>query len=264
MSVTDEMIEYVNSQLDKIEEKYDIEILYCVEAGSRGWGFSNEDSDYDIRFIFKRPLNDYFTINEKKDTIDYFDGDLDFVGWDIKKALHLHWKSNPNLREWTKQKIIYRGDCDFLDNLPAFSPTTLKYHYGSLANNNWKRYVKGNDYKMTKKATKVYLYSIRCILAWILIDEGVDAPVQIDELMENFIDDDRMGDKLYEDIWALIRYYKSNFKENIPDERAIENITTFIDAYIEIMMADKPKTEELGDIEIYNERFRQIVLKNGE
>ena len=61
-----------------------------------------------------------------------------------------------------------------------------------------------------------------------------------------------------------IRHYKSNFKENIPDERAIENITTFIDAYIEIMMADKPKVEELGDLEIYNERFRQIVLKKGE
>ena len=47
-TVEKEMFEYVNRQLDKIEEEHGIEILYCVEAGSRGWGFSNEDSDYDV------------------------------------------------------------------------------------------------------------------------------------------------------------------------------------------------------------------------
>ena len=66
-NVSKEMFEYINKQLDKIEKEKNIKILYAVEAGSRGWGFSNEDSDYDVRFIFKRPLNDYFTINSKKD-----------------------------------------------------------------------------------------------------------------------------------------------------------------------------------------------------
>ncbi len=259
--VSQEMFEYINRQLDKIEKQYNIKILYCVEAGSRGWGFSNEESDYDIRFIFKRPLNDYFTINLKNDTIDYFDGDLDFVGWDIRKALHLHWKNNPNLREWMKQKIVYRGNCEFLNNLPSFSPVTLKYHYGSLAYNNWTRYVVGEENEMNKKVTKRYMYAIRCILAGILIDEGKDAPIQIDELMKCFIDRDQIGTRLYADILMLTSYYKSNCLKNKPDERAIENITTFITAYIEIMKADKPKMEELSDIEIYNERFRKIVLE---
>ncbi len=259
--VSQEMFDYINRQLDKIEKQHNIEILYCVEAGSRGWGFSNEESDYDIRFIFKRPLNDYFTINQKSDTIDYFDGDLDFVGWDIRKALHLHWKSNPNLREWMKQKIVYRGNCEFLDDLPPFSPVTLKYHYGSLAYNNWKRYVVGAKNEMNKKVTKRYMYAIRCILAWILIDEGRDAPIQIDELMKCFIDSGQIGTRLYADILMLTSYYKSNCRKNKPDERAIENITTFINAYIEIMKADKPKMEELSDIEIYNDRFRKIVLE---
>ena len=231
-NVSKEMFEYINKQLDKIEKEKNIKILYAVEAGSRGWGFSNEDSDYDVRFIFKRPLNDYFTINSKKDVIDYFDGDLDYTGWDIRKVLNLHWKSNPNLREWTKQKIVYRGDCDFLNDLPAFSPVTLKYHYGSLAHNNWKRYVEGNEGEMTRRVCKTYLYAIRCILAWIAID-----------------------------ILMLISYYKSNCKKSKPDERAIENITTFITAYLEILKADKPKMEDLSDIEIYNERLREVILE---
>lgn len=261
-NVTNEMFNHINRQLDKIENENNIKILYAVEAGSRGWGFSNKDSDYDIRFIFKRPVNDYFTINSKKDTIDYFDGDLDYVGWDIKKVLHLHWKSNPNLREWMKQKIVYRGDCKFLNDLPAFSPVTLKYHYGSLAYNNWKRYVKNKENtEMTRRVTKTYLYAIRCILAWIKIDDGEDAPIQIDELMKCFVGDERIGTRLYADILMLISYYRSNCEKSKPDERGIENITTFITAYLEILTADKPKMEELPDIEIYNDRFREIVLE---
>ncbi|WP_298501776.1 DNA polymerase beta superfamily protein [uncultured Methanobrevibacter sp.] len=259
-NVTAEMFDYINQQLDKIEKEYGVEILYCIEAGSRGWGFNNDESDYDVRFIFKRPLKDYLTINSKKDTIDYFDGELDFVGWDITKVLHLHWKSNPNLREWIKQKNVYRGDCDFLNNLPEFNKITLKYHYGSLAYNNWRRNVIGKENEMTKKVTKTYLYAIRCILAWIVLDDGNDAPIEIDELMKYFIDDDRMGTRLFADILMLISYYKSNCEKSKPDERGIENITHFIVTYLEILKADKPKIEELPDIEIFNKRLREILL----
>ena len=115
--------------------------------------------------------------------------------------------------------------------------------------------------EMTKKVTKRYMYAIRCILAWILIDEGKDAPIEIDELMKCFIDDDRIATRLYADILMFISYYKSNCRKSKPDERAIENVTTFINAYIEIMKADKPKMEDLSDIEIYNTRFREIVMK---
>lgn len=260
-NVSHEMFEYINQQLDIIEEEHGVEILYCVEAGSRGWGFNNKDSDYDVRFIFKRPLKDYLTINSKKDTIDYFDGELDFVGWDIKKVLYLHWKSNPNLREWIKQGIVYRGDCNFLSDLPEFNKTTLKYHYGSLAYNNWKRNVVGKENEMTKKVTKTYLYAIRCIFSWILLDDGKDAPIQIDKIMKCFIDDDRIGTRLYADILMLISYYRSNCVKSKPDERGIENITNFIVTYLEILKADKPKMEELPDIKIYNQRLREILLE---
>ena len=48
---------YVNQELNKIEKEFDIHILYAVESGSRGWGFANEDSDYDVRFYYIRPLS---------------------------------------------------------------------------------------------------------------------------------------------------------------------------------------------------------------
>jgi uncharacterized protein (UPF0305 family) len=79
--------------------------------------------------------------------------------------------------------------------------------------------------------------------------------------MKYFIDDDRISTRLFADILMLISYYRSNCKYNKPDERAIENITTFIAAYMEILKADKPKVEELSDVETYNQRFREIVLE---
>ena len=256
-NIDSDMFLHIQKQLDKIENKYDIEILYAVESGSRGWGFSNKESDYDVRFIYKRPLDYYLSINPQKDTIDYFDGDLDFVGWDVKKALYLHWKSNPNLREWMAQKIVYKGDCDFLKDMPSFDKQTLKHHYESIAYNNWKRFVLGKENEMTKKVTKMYLYCIRCIFSWILIDEDIDAPLEIDELMDYF--KPRLDNELFNNIYYLINYYRSNCEITPPLEDAINDISTFIDEQIKAIKSDKEDLKDNRDINEYNKRFRQII-----
>ena len=81
--------------LKDMEMENNMEILYAVESGSRAWGFDNEESDYDIRFIFKRPLKNYISLKNQKETIELMKGDYDIVGWDIKKTLKLHYKDNP-------------------------------------------------------------------------------------------------------------------------------------------------------------------------
>ena len=48
----DEMIyQKIQEKLDEIERTENVEILLCVESGSRAWGFESPDSDYDVRFI---------------------------------------------------------------------------------------------------------------------------------------------------------------------------------------------------------------------
>ena len=256
-NISEKMFLHIKNQLSVIEKENNIEILYAVESGSRGWGFSNEESDYDVRFIFKKSLNHYLSIKPQKDTIDYFDGDLDYVGWDIKKVLYLHWKSNPNLREWMMQKIVYKGNCDFLKDLPQFNYQTLKHHYASIAYKNWNKFVVGQEDKMTKKVTKMYLYSIRCILSWILIDEGINAPVDIDELMNYY--KNRLNKNLFNDLESLIDYYRSNCKNKNLSEKSIDNVSKFIDSKIKMMRQDKANLKDLPDIEIYNKRFREII-----
>jgi len=53
------MRDIILENLKKIEESEGIHILMAVESGSRAWGFASPDSDYDVRFIYKRPIEDY-------------------------------------------------------------------------------------------------------------------------------------------------------------------------------------------------------------
>ena len=58
----------IKSKLNDLEHKENFKIIYACESGSRAWGFSSPDSDYDVRFIYLRNRIDYLKINPLKDT----------------------------------------------------------------------------------------------------------------------------------------------------------------------------------------------------
>lgn len=45
------MKETILKELRKIEKENNVKILMAIESGSRAWGFTSPDSDYDVRFI---------------------------------------------------------------------------------------------------------------------------------------------------------------------------------------------------------------------
>lgn len=47
------MKEIILKKIKEIEESHNIEVLYACESGSRAWGFASEDSDYDVRLVYK-------------------------------------------------------------------------------------------------------------------------------------------------------------------------------------------------------------------
>lgn len=173
--------ENVEYTLKNIEREYNITILYAVESGSRVWGFANENSDFDIRFIFKyNDLKNYININNKyKDVLQFQDDIYDIVGWDIKKALYSHSKSNPSLYEWFNSEYIYVNNINnILTKLPNVNKKVLLHHYYNMADNHWNKYCKEWEkqvdlYDLTKK----FLYIIRCILIWELIYRDKQEPI---------------------------------------------------------------------------------------
>ena len=159
------MKEQIENRLEKIEEKYGINILMAVEAGSRIWGFESLDSDYDIRFIYTRRLDDYLSIYTYKDTIEDLDGLIDIVGWDLRKALSLSIKSNSGIYEWVNSPIKYRWS-HFADKLQEIvNGQTRLYthikHQANLCKAQYKRFIEPYEEVRYKK----YIYVIRPILS---------------------------------------------------------------------------------------------------
>lgn len=56
----------IRSRLDAIQASENVCIVYACESGSRAWGFPSADSDYDVRFIYVRPVEWYLSIDEKR------------------------------------------------------------------------------------------------------------------------------------------------------------------------------------------------------
>lgn len=101
----------IRRKLREIEAANQVKILYAVESGSRAWGFASPDSDYDVRYVFIRPIKDYLRIDPLPDHIDGpLDEVQDYSGWDIKKALGLLGKSNPSLLEWLHSPVVVCAD----------------------------------------------------------------------------------------------------------------------------------------------------------
>ena len=253
------MKEKIKDKLKDIENKNDVTILYACESGSRAWGFDNTDSDYDVRFIYKsNDLHEYLTLSDTRDVIECMDDELDIVGWDIKKALKLHFSGNPNLREWLISPIKYVDwDYDIFDGLEEFDNAKLKYHYTSIAANNWKS-LSRDDLEFTKRAYKMFLYNCRCVLTWMVINQGDNPSINIFDLLNQVKNLD--GD-IAQDINDLINFYKRNCQNNLNLE-VIESIRQWIGSNLQIMREDFPKTEDSRDFEKYNQRFFEIVLPN--
>ena len=106
----------IPAKLKEIEARENIRVIHCIESGSRAWGFASPDSDYDVRFIYVRPLEYYLRLDKTRDVIEWqLDDTLDINGWDLQKALRLLHSSNPTLFEWNNSPIVYKTTLEWAE-----------------------------------------------------------------------------------------------------------------------------------------------------
>src|SRR4029079_5070785 len=85
-----EKVALIDALLDRIADEHKVFLPLAIESGSRAWGFSSPDSDYDCRFVFVRRVADHITPWSARDVIELpLEADLDANGWDLAKALRL-------------------------------------------------------------------------------------------------------------------------------------------------------------------------------
>ena len=178
------MFSKIKEKLAEIEQRENVKILLAVESGSRAWGFASPDSDYDVRFIYVRPLEEYLKLNEEKDVIEWqLDDVLDINGWDLKKALVQFRKGNATLFEWSNSPIIYQKadewEAIYETTKTYFSSKAGVYHYYSTAKNTFINYLQGDLVKYKK-----YFYALRPLLACKYIEVyNCPPPVKFDDLL---------------------------------------------------------------------------------
>jgi hypothetical protein len=166
----------IESRLHQIEREEQIEILYACESGSRAWGFASPDSDYDVRFVYKRSLKHYLSLQETKDTLEYpISDNLDFSGWDLKKFLLHFGKSNGVMFEWLQSPIVYLDVKEFgvlhRQLMPKyFHLRSTAKHYLGLAKRTFLDFREEPKVKLKK-----YFYILRPLFAahWICQKQSI-------------------------------------------------------------------------------------------
>ena len=177
--------EYLRDLLRNIESEHSIGVIYGVESGSRAWGFESQNSDYDIRFLYVRPIERYLSLEKPSNTLELrTSSDLDLSGWDLRKALLFLRKSHPVLLEWLRSPIVYTEQLAIVQQMrdlgeKFFSPRASIYHYVSWAEHTLHRY-----FQQPEVAAKRYLYVMRPLLCcrWIQTIGG-QPPLQIQTLI---------------------------------------------------------------------------------
>ena len=179
----------IRARLDEVARAERVRIVLAVESGSRAWGFASADSDYDVRFLYVRGLEDYAALTSPRDVIERpIEGELDLNGWDLRKALTLGLRWNPALVEWLTSPIVYAEagwEAAALRGLFARarqSRAALIRHYFGLAYRQFGRHIDGRDAVNLKK----YFYVVRpaAALLWLETRAHETPPMSLPALLD--------------------------------------------------------------------------------
>jgi len=250
-------ISEIKDLLRRVEIDHRLSVIYGLESGSRAWGFESQNSDYDIRFLYVRPVDWYLCVEKRDNVLELgTSNDFDLSGWDLKKALLFLRKSHPVLLEWLRSPIVYVERSVIIQQMREigkefFSPRSSLHHYIGWSERTIHRY-----FQQPSVAAKRYLYAMRPILCcrWIQAVGGqpplriqdliaaVDIPTKAKSTLEGLIERKRAGYEL--DLAGRIPVLDRYIHETIPQ------IKDFI------LTLPKP---DYVPFEILNPLFRQTL-----
>lgn len=248
--------ETIQARLKEVEKNHRVRILYACESGSRAWGFESQDSDYDIRFLYVRNVEDYITVEAPRGVIEIPADDVwDMNGWDLAKALRLLVKGNSNLLEWLHSPIQYIENPELCQTLLDLAKSSVSFKklfcsYQGMARNNHREYLKGDEVWIKK-----YLYVLRPLLACHWVEQNHDLPpVRFEKLVHFASKDFPYLNKPIEDLLVLKRGgLEKEMGPRMPE------LDQFIEAMINKEFSGDDVALEYPIVQM-NEIFRQWVL----
>lgn len=244
-------------------------IAWACDVGSRAAGYATPHSDHDIRFITIRPPWWYLRIDTPPDTIEVRDGDLDIVGWDIRKVLQLLHNGNPQVLEWLHSPLVYFCGHEVQATLAAlrracYRPRVALHHYRNMARTTAFNHLTDRALVEPKKV----IHTVRCILAarWVVQDQtaGVRTPLMpplsIDALLACLPDVNAL-----EGIQALVARRRAG--ATMAEEPYEPVLRDFIEENLHMLMAypaDQVDEGEYPTLQGMNDHFATLVAATWE
>lgn len=254
------VVETIYDRLTAVERDYDASLILAVESGSRAWGFSSADSDYDCRFLYRRRPERYLSLWPVRDVIETpLDRVYDVNGWDIDKALRLLVKGNAVAIEWLMSPIVYRDDPAVRQLIAEFArehadPNGVRRHYLHLATQQYERHLATSD----RWKIKSLFYVLRPIAAlrWLRHHPGqVAPPMNLWELLADA--------ELSQDVIDLARGY-AEIKASTLESQDISSDPTLSGLFVEELSLAAPfDTKSTPDVRAgmaaADRAFQQII-----
>lgn len=248
------MKEKIKQICKDLEKQNNIKILFAVESGSRLWRIESENSDYDVRFVFVRNVDDYLRISKLKDVIEYQENEIDVVGFDIYKYSKLLMASNPTVIEWLISDIVYYGKqpLEFLNFIRKnFDPATIFYHYLSMCKQNYLKYIKSGD----KITYKKYLYAMRGLFNAFWVKKMNEIPpINFNVILQK---KGLIPENIRGKLFKIISLKKEGKEEEIIGSS--KSFDDFIEKQLKTLEA--PKSKKINQINTLQKEVLRIVKK---
>ena len=186
-SIAPEARAVILAKLRGLAEDHNVRILFAIESGSRAWGFPSPDSDYDVRFVYARPLDWHLRLDQTRDVIERpISDDLDLSGWELGKALKLACNSNAVIAEWLQSPVVYIADQAAVEALSGFCREVLDQAGLTTDDVDWLVPHQANQRIISAVGNRLGISSDRC---YVNIDRygntsAASIPIALDEAVE--------------------------------------------------------------------------------
>ena len=257
--------------LKSLEKDLKITILFAVEVGSRAWELNSAESDYDVRFVFYRSLEDYISITKFDEQISLgYDKDLNSVqkegayiemtGFDIFKYFKLLSSCNVTAIDWVNSNIVYMGN---KNELMAFieknaNMPKIFVQYFCTARGAHKAHIASKELNVKK-----YLHVMHLILyaEYILKFKRLPNTSMVKNLQEL---EKEIPKDVLEKIYELVKLKKNGHgKDNVKEIAMLDKyyLETF-ERYQNLHFEKKIREEKNIDIDYLNKYLQKLIIKN--
>lgn len=195
---------FLRELLSDIEEAHGIEILFASVAGSRATGLARENSDWDIRFVYRRPPEQYMSLKPPEDHLIIPEKNYRFItsgvereievglyGVDLFGFCKLGMKRNGLMyQDLCRANCLLGQDTDFWRDstkllLSTFNPSAGFYHWLGVCVS---KKTRGPNTQITTLKSLGYILEGLCNALYILARNKPSTLDSLPELSGNLIE----------------------------------------------------------------------------